>query len=59
MESFLDMGGYGVFVWPSFAVSAAVLVGLLVLSLRARKAAKADFDGLDAVEKDTSGEAQA
>ena len=59
MDSFLDMGGYGVFVWPSFAVSAAVLVGLLVLSLRARNAAQADLDGLDAAEKDTSGEAQA
>ena len=59
MESFLHMGGYGVFVWPSFAVSAAVLVGLLVLSLRARNAVRADLDGLDAVEKDTDREAQA
>ncbi len=59
MGSFLDMGGYGVFVWPSFAVSAAVLVGLLLISLRALKAARADLDGLDAVEKDTDREAQA
>ncbi len=49
MGSFFDMGGYGVFVWPSFAVSAAVLVILLVVSLRARKSAKAD---LEAMEKD-------
>ncbi len=48
MGSFFDMGGYGVFIWPSFTVSAAVLGVLLVLSLRARRAARADLDGLDA-----------
>ncbi len=57
MGSFLDMGGYGVFVWPSFAVSAAVLGVLLVVSLRARRAARADLDGLDSAEKDTDREA--
>ena len=59
MGSFLHMGGYGVFIWPSFAVSAAVLGILLVASLRALNAARADLDGLDAVEEDTDREAQA
>ncbi len=34
LESFLEMGGYGGFVWPAFAVTAAVLLALLVDSLR-------------------------
>lgn len=28
------MGGYGIYVWPAFAVAAIVLVGLLFASLR-------------------------
>ena len=28
------MGGYGDFVWPAFALTAAVLIGLLVMTLR-------------------------
>jgi heme exporter protein D len=42
LVSFLEMGGYGGYVWPSFGVTALVLVGLLlasVRSLRAREAA--------------------
>ena len=34
MFSFFEMGGYAVFVWPAYAVTAVVLVGLLWLSLR-------------------------
>jgi len=34
IEQFLAMGGYAAFVWPAFAVAAAVLVGLLIVSLR-------------------------
>ena len=28
-----DMGGYGAYVWPAFAIAAVVLIGLLVQSL--------------------------
>lgn len=31
---FLHMGGYAAFVWPSFALVAVVLIGLLLVSLR-------------------------
>jgi len=31
---FLAMGGYAAFVWPAFAVTAAVMIGLLVVSRR-------------------------
>lgn len=30
LDSFFDMGGYGVFVWPAYALVAALLVWLLV-----------------------------
>jgi heme exporter protein D len=41
MTEFLAMGGYAVFVWPSYAVSALVLVGLVWLSRRAARRARA------------------
>ncbi|MEL0107637.1 MAG: heme exporter protein CcmD [Rhodospirillaceae bacterium] len=31
---FFDMGGYGAFVWPAFLISAAVLLVMLIVSLR-------------------------
>ena len=34
LAEFLHMGGYAVFVWPSFAAAAIVLSALLVWSLR-------------------------
>lgn len=30
MREFLDMGGYGEFVWPAYLISAAVLIALAV-----------------------------
>ena len=38
MASFLDMGGYGGYVWPAFGVTALVLLGLLLASLRLLRA---------------------
>jgi heme exporter protein D len=32
MTAFFDMGGYALFVWPSFAISAVVLITLYVRS---------------------------
>jgi heme exporter protein D len=34
IAQFLHMGGYAIFVWPSFAAAAIVLSALLVWSLR-------------------------
>ena len=45
LEAFLAMGGYGVFVWPAFAVTALVMIWLLATTLhrlRARERALAD-----------------
>lgn len=38
LANFVGMGGYAVYVWPAFAVSALVLGGLLLASLRALRA---------------------
>jgi heme exporter protein D len=34
MAEFLSMGGYAAFVWPAYAITALVMVGLLVSTLR-------------------------
>ncbi|TVR95941.1 MAG: heme exporter protein CcmD [Rhodospirillales bacterium] len=39
----MEMGGYGRFVWPAFAVTALVLAGLLVQSLRTLKGREAQL----------------
>jgi len=53
IERFLAMGGYAAFVWPAFAVTAAVLACLLVLSLRTLRRREAALALLlrDAAEK--------
>ncbi|MCF8482904.1 MAG: heme exporter protein CcmD [Rhodospirillum sp.] len=33
----MSMGGYGAYVWPSFALTVLILVGLLVQTLAERK----------------------
>ncbi|HEX9768949.1 MAG TPA: heme exporter protein CcmD [Kiloniellales bacterium] len=46
--SFLEMGGYGGFVWPAFALTAAVLLALLVDSLRRLKSGQRTLARLEA-----------
>ena len=41
IRSYLQMGGYGAFVWPAFALSALVLAGMLIQSLLALKRSEA------------------
>lgn len=33
MDRFIDMGGYGVYVWPAYALTAVVLLSLLGISV--------------------------
>jgi heme exporter protein D len=47
MAAFLSMGGYAVFVWPSFGITALVLLGLAVLSVRRARANEAALKALD------------
>lgn len=52
VATFLEMGGYGRFVWPAFAITALVLVALLVQSVRTLKNREAQLAFLrDAVER--------
>ena len=48
LSSFLEMGGYGGFVWPAFGLTAAILLALLADSLRRLKAAQGALARLEA-----------
>ena len=48
VSTFLDMGGYAAFVWPSYAITAVVLVGMLVASLRWLRSTEAALNALKA-----------
>ena len=47
MGGFFHMGGYAAFVWPSFAVTSLVMVGLLAITIRAFRRAEADLTRLE------------
>lgn len=54
MSEFLNMGGYAVFVWSSYGLSAVVLIGMVAVSLRRRR------DALERVsEMETNGSGKA
>lgn len=40
MADFLAMGGYGVYIWPSYAMSAIVLIAATIVSLKSHRSAK-------------------
>ena len=43
MGSYFEMGGYAAYVWPSYAIAALVLVGLLMTSMRAMRTREAQL----------------
>jgi heme exporter protein D len=47
VSEFLDMGGYAATVWPAYGVTVAILVGLLVQSLRSLARRKAELARLE------------
>ena len=51
------MGGYAAFVWPSFAITTAVLAGLLAASLRFLRTGEARLRALQAAAESSVGEA--
>lgn len=61
MSAFLEMGGYGAYVWPAFVLTAGVMIGLLAASVRSLHAREADLMRLRAEIKlpggDQTGEA--
>jgi heme exporter protein D len=55
VQTFLAMGGYGGFVWPAFVLTAVVLAGLLVTTLRRLRALQSDLLRLQTAEPPASG----
>ncbi|WP_207485621.1 heme exporter protein CcmD [Arenibaculum pallidiluteum] len=47
MTEFLSMGGYAAYVWPSYAIAAIVLLGLLVSTLRGLRRSEALLRALE------------
>jgi heme exporter protein D len=47
MSTYFAMGGHAGFIWPSYAISALVLIALAVVSFRRARAAQRALDGLD------------
>jgi heme exporter protein D len=48
VAKFLAMGGYAAYVWPALGVTAAVLGGLLVVSLKSLHRREAELARLEA-----------
>lgn len=47
-ETILSMTKHAGYVWPSYGIAALVLVGLVVLSLRALKRTRAELERIEA-----------
>ncbi len=47
MSEFFAMGGYAGFVWPAYGVAAAVLISMVIASVRAARAAEAEVRVLE------------
>ncbi len=59
IKEFIDMGGYGGYVWPSYIVSALVLVIMLVVSQRLLKGNETMVQSLDPAKKEETSEEKA
>ena len=44
MSDFFSMGGYALYVWPAYGFSVAGLAGMLILTLRADRRARARLE---------------
>jgi heme exporter protein D len=52
INEFLDMGGYGAFIWPSYGVTAVVMIVMLFASLRALRENEATLQALEVSTKE-------
>jgi heme exporter protein D len=55
VRTYFAMGGYAVYVWPSYALFAVVIVGLVVLSLRGMRRREAELDRLRSGRRERNG----
>ena len=47
MAAFFDMGGYGSFVWPAYAIVTIVMVGLWIMSRRFQRTSSDELAALN------------
>ena len=47
MAAFFDMGGYGTFVWPAYAIVAFVMLGLWIMSRRFQRTSSDELADLN------------
>ena len=48
IEAFLAMGEHGAFIWPAYALTAAVMIGFAVSSLRGLRTRRKALQALEA-----------
>ncbi len=48
IETFFAMGGYGLYVWPAYALTAAIMVAFLIATLRSLRCRKRALRNLEA-----------
>lgn len=53
---FFNMGGYGGYVWPSYLVTALVMVVMLVVSLKFLKSNETTMKNLEPSKEEKAGE---
>ena len=46
MDTFLQMGGYAGYVWPSYALALIAFVGILIVTRATLKKREAEFEQL-------------
>jgi heme exporter protein D len=54
IKDFIDMGGYGAYIWPSYGVTAVVMIVMLVTSLRGLRENEATLQSLEVSTEDKS-----
>ena len=48
LTDYFAMGGYAAYVWPAYGITAAVLIGLWIASVRSLKAREAEVEAAEA-----------
>ena len=48
MSGWLDMGGYGAFVWPAFGLTFVVMAAMVIATLTSLRARRRELDRLEA-----------
>ena len=49
MSDFFDMGGYGLFVWTTYAAAVVLMGGLLVVSVRGARRSEREVRAMEAL----------